>query len=73
MQQQQKPPAQYYQNLNQNTDILFDRKVDLITAGLQQHNNKYLRDESQVSRENALVIFILAVRPRSIYQIIIEG
>jgi hypothetical protein len=64
MQQQQKPPAQYYQNLNQNTDTLFERKVDLITAGLQQHNNKYLRDESQVSRENALAIcnYILAMK-----------
>ncbi|HEU4445295.1 MAG TPA: hypothetical protein VFR94_11540 [Nitrososphaeraceae archaeon] len=62
--QQQKTSAQYYQNLNQNTDTLFDRKVDLVTAGLQQHNNKYLRDESQVSRENALAIcnYILAMK-----------
>ena len=62
--QQQKTSAQYYQNLNQNTDTLFDRKVDLVTAGLQQHNNNYLRDESQVSRENALAIcnYILAMK-----------
>lgn len=42
---------------------LFDRKVDLITAGLQPRYNKYLKDESQISRENALVIcdYILAM------------
>jgi hypothetical protein len=42
----------------------FDRKVDLITAGLQLRYNKYLKDISQISRENALVIcnYILAMK-----------
>jgi hypothetical protein len=38
-------------------------EVDLITEGLQPRYNTYLKDESQISRENALVIcdYILAM------------
>jgi integrase/recombinase XerD len=41
------------QNHNQNQNALFDRKIDLTTAGLQQYYNKHLRD---ISVENASVI-----------------
>ena len=51
---QQPQTHQRIQGQIQNGDVLFDRKVDLITAGLQPHLNKYLKDE--VSRENTSVI-----------------
>jgi hypothetical protein len=38
---------------NQTQDILFDRKVDLATAGIQQYYNKSLRS---LSKENTLVV-----------------
>jgi hypothetical protein len=34
-------------------DILYDRKIDMTTVGLQQHHNKNLRE---ISKENALAI-----------------
>ena len=41
---------------------LFDRKVDLVTAGLREGHANYLRH--QVSQENALIIcnYILAMK-----------
>jgi hypothetical protein len=33
--------------------ILYDRKIDMTTVGLQQHHNKNLRE---ISKENALAI-----------------
>ncbi|HJR48306.1 MAG TPA: hypothetical protein VJ799_09160, partial [Nitrososphaeraceae archaeon] len=51
---QQPQTHQRIQGQIQNSDVLFDRKVDLITAGLQPHLNKYLKDE--VSRENTSII-----------------
>jgi hypothetical protein len=51
--------------LQLQSGALFDRKVDLITAGLQPRYNTCLKDESQgqISKENALVIcdYILAM------------
>lgn len=42
------------QNYNYNNqDALFDRKIDLTTAGLQQYYDKHLRE---ISKENALTI-----------------
>ena len=75
MQQPQQQARQYpYHQSGQKTaesqsqlpsGALFDRKVDLITAGLQPRYNTYLKDESQgqISRGNALVIcdYILAM------------
>jgi hypothetical protein len=37
-------------------DQVFDRKVDLITAGLRPYQARSLRDEEQVSRHNAMII-----------------
>jgi hypothetical protein len=42
---QQPQTHQRIQGQIQNGDVLFDRKVDLITAGLQPHLNKCLKDE----------------------------
>jgi hypothetical protein len=75
MQQPQQQARQYpYHQSGQKTaesqsqlpsGALFDRKVDLITAGLQPRYNTYLKDESQgqISRGNALVMcdYILAM------------
>jgi hypothetical protein len=41
----------------QGQNSLFDRKIDLITAGLQPYLNRCLQDENQVSRANALTIY----------------
>jgi hypothetical protein len=54
MQQQPQAHQKINQGQIQNGDVLFDRKVDLITAGLQPHLNRYLNDE--VSMENPSVI-----------------
>jgi hypothetical protein len=45
------------------SDQVFDRKVDLITAGLGPYHARCLRDEKQVSRHNAMIIcdYILAM------------
>jgi hypothetical protein len=37
----------------QDSEVFFDRKVDLVTTGLQPRYSKYLRE---ISRDNALVI-----------------
>jgi hypothetical protein len=69
MQQQQGGQfPNYYQKgqktgeLQSGAGTLFDRKVDVITAGLQPRYNKYLKG-SLISPENALVIcdYILAM------------
>jgi hypothetical protein len=45
------------QGQGQGQNSLFDRKIDLITAGLQPYLNRCLQDENQVSRANALTIY----------------
>ena len=51
-----------YEHFNQK-EAFFDRKVDLITSGLQPRFGKYLRDSSLVSKNNAVVIcdYVLAM------------
>lgn len=43
-------------NNNHNDDSLFDRKVDLVTAGLRAYHARCLKNEREVSRNNALII-----------------
>jgi integrase len=38
-------------------NALFDRKLDLISAGLQPFLNRFLKDENEVSKDNALIIY----------------
>src|SRR5918994_1899356 len=59
-QHQEKTTYEYYRN---QKEALFERKVDLITAGLQPRFSKYLRDSSLVSKDNAVVIcdYVLAM------------
>jgi hypothetical protein len=49
--------SQIVQKQGQGQNTLFDRKIDLITAGLQPFLNRCLQDENQVSRANALTIY----------------
>lgn len=62
MQRHQQQPQTTYEHFNQK-EALFDRKVDLITSGLQPRFGKYLRDSSLVSNDNAVVIcdYVLAM------------
>jgi superfamily I DNA and RNA helicase len=48
---------QMVQRQNHDHNALFDRKVDLITSGLQPYLNRFLKDENQISKENALTIY----------------
>ena len=59
-QHQEKTTYEYYCN---QKEALFERKVDLITSGLQPRFSKYLRDSSLVSKGNAVVIcdYVLAM------------
>ena len=59
-QHQEKTTYEYYRN---QKEALFDRKVDLITSGLQPRFSKYLRDSSLISKDNAVVIcdYVLAM------------
>jgi hypothetical protein len=43
-------------NSHHNEDPLFDRKVDLVTAGLRANHARCLKNENEVSRNNALII-----------------
>jgi integrase/recombinase XerD len=44
-------------NINShNDDSLFDRKVDLVTTGLRAYHARCLKNEREVSRNNALII-----------------
>ena len=43
-------------NNSHNDDPLFDRKVDLVTAGLRAYYARCLKNEREVSRNNALTI-----------------
>ena len=43
-------------NNSHNDDPLFDRKVDLVTAGLRASHARCLKNEREVSRNNALII-----------------
>ena len=43
-------------NNSHNDDPLFDRKVDLVTAGLWAYYARCLKNEREVSRNNALTI-----------------
>jgi integrase/recombinase XerD len=55
---------QQTEQTNRNySDQVFDRKVDLITAGLRPHHTRTLRDAKQMSRHNAMIIcdYILAM------------
>jgi hypothetical protein len=38
-------------------NALFDRKIDLITSGLQPFLNRFLKDENEVSKDNAIIIY----------------
>lgn len=38
-------------------NALFDRKIDVITAGLQPFLNRFLKDGNRVSKDNALIIY----------------
>jgi hypothetical protein len=49
--------SQLVRKQDQGQNSLFDRKIDLITAGLQPYLNRCLQDENQVSRANALTIY----------------
>jgi hypothetical protein len=66
MQQQHAQQSPHLKGQGQGSPhtIFFDRKVDLITAGLQPRYNKYLEEERQISRENALIIcdYILSMK-----------
>jgi integrase len=59
LQRQQQKEQTTYEHL----EALFDRKVDLITSGLQPRFGKYLRDSSLISKDNSLVIcdYVLAM------------
>src|ERR671910_3243030 len=59
-QHQEKTTYEYYRN---QKEVLFERKVDLITSGLQPRFSKYLRDSGLVSKDNAVVIcdYVLAM------------
>ena len=48
---------------NSYSDQVFDRKVELVTAGLRPYHARWLRDEEQVSRHNAMIIcdYIMAM------------
>jgi hypothetical protein len=39
-----------------NDDPLFDRKVDLVTAGLRAYHARCLKNKKEVSQNNALII-----------------
>lgn len=43
-------------NTSHNGDPLFDRKVDLVTAGLRAYYARCLKNERELSRNNALTI-----------------
>ena len=43
-------------NNGHNDDPLFDIKVDLVTAGLRACHTRCLKNEREVSRNNALII-----------------
>ena len=43
-------------NNSHNDDPLFDRKADLVTAGLRAYHARCLKNEREVSRNNALII-----------------
>jgi integrase len=78
LQRQQQKEQTTYEHFNQKEqkalEALFDRKVDLITAGLQPRFNKYLKDEGMITRDNAHVIcdYIIAmnteINPSSNYR-----
>jgi hypothetical protein len=51
--QRQTPIQAQAQQRTQNQDELYDRKIDLATAGLQQYYNRHLRI---ISKENALTV-----------------
>jgi hypothetical protein len=59
--QDQKTTYSYFQQQQhqkeqktQVSEVFFDRKIELVTTGLQPRYSKYL---SEISRDNALVIF----------------
>jgi integrase/recombinase XerD len=52
LQQTEQKPS----NSNNYSDQVFDRKVELITAGLRPYHARSLRNESEVSRHNAMII-----------------
>ena len=62
LQRHQQQPKTTYEHFNQK-EALFDRKVDLVTSGLQPRFSKYLRDSSLISEDNSLVIcdYVLAM------------
>ena len=47
-------PHQHHVTPGANADVLFDRKIDLVTAGLQPYLNRALKDDTKVSPDNAL-------------------
>ncbi|MFZ0344611.1 MAG: hypothetical protein WAL24_05590, partial [Nitrososphaeraceae archaeon] len=52
-QQQQQLTNQKHNDSRSYYDQVFDRKVDLITAGLRPYHARTIRNEEHVSRHNA--------------------